>query len=570
METVSNNLDEILTGEEEEEDEIEIEEESSAAEGLSKDEIHKATEDDENDDSAGIFDITESLFDSESPGFWSNVLSFPDDDEDTEGGSNSIFEIFSRDDQGEDDKSSDIGVLASFEATSKTWMEMIQSADSDSISNVIAKAQDMKWQDEEDIEKTSLLEIHDAIQQCATGISAGFQEFFGDKPVPLPTISNLQYYFERTDEVKTPSWKRRMHRFFPKIKINEMEHINQKLQLARLAYANTIEEVRETLNNEYGCELLYCDAKAKPNKPAHFLAVKKRQSKWTMSDSLDVYLVVCGTKTVLDIITDLICEATPYRDGYAHAGIAESGLYLAEKHIDLLKRLRDELGTSKIKVHMLGHSLGAGSAAISKSPVDALIVTAMEWNDHDFIDVEMTGFGCPALVSKNLADASTGFITSVIADNDCIPRLSLASLVNALLDVTQFDYRQYAKRDLEDVMDEIETFLPDLLTGAMNREKIMKHLDTLLPDNESFQKGPRERMEVILRPPGTAIHFFFDGFGITGCRVGTEFFTELDINRRMVHDHLFDSGYNRILLETMRQHLNDNYFSFQTKEQKIR
>jgi hypothetical protein len=73
--------------------------------------------------------------------------------------------------------------------------------------------------------------------------------------------------------------------------------------------------------------------------------------------------VVCGTKTVLDIITDLICEAVPYREGYAHAGMAKSGMYMAEKHIDLLKRLHDESGKSKIRVHMLRHSLGAGSAA---------------------------------------------------------------------------------------------------------------------------------------------------------------------------------------------------------------
>jgi hypothetical protein len=241
-------------------------------------------------------------------------------------------------------------------------MEMIQNADGDGISNVIAKAQDMKW-GEEDIEKTSLLEIHDAIQQCATGISAGFQEFFGEEPVPIPTVSSLQYFFERTDEIKTPSWKRRMHRFFPKFKVDEIEHINNKLQLARLAYANTVEEVRETLDKKHGCALLYCDAKSKPSRPAHFLAIKKRQSKWKMMNSLDVYLVVCGTKTVLDIITDLICEAVPYREGYAHAGMAKSGMYMAEKHIDLLKRLHDESGKSKIRVHMLRHSLGAGSAA---------------------------------------------------------------------------------------------------------------------------------------------------------------------------------------------------------------
>lgn len=358
VETVGNNLDGSLTGEE---DEIEIEPEASAEE-LTEEEIHEATED-ETDGSAGIFDITGSLFDSDSPGFWSNIISFVDDDDDDDGNNrNGIFDMFSRDDETDDRVSSNIGVLASFEETSRTWMEMIQSADSDSISSVIAKAQDMKWQEEEDIEKTSLLEIHDAIQQCAAGISAGFDEFFGDEPVPIPTISSLQYYFERTDEIKTPSWKRRMHRFFPKIRVSEMEHINHKLQLARLAYANTVEEIRETLNNEYGCVLLYCDPRAKPNKPAHFVAVKKRQSKWKLTDSLEVYLVVCGTKTVLDIITDLICEAAPYRGGYAHAGMAESGIYLAEKHIDLLKRLRDESGRSRIKVHMLGHSLGAGSA----------------------------------------------------------------------------------------------------------------------------------------------------------------------------------------------------------------
>ena len=589
VEAVSTNFDELLSGEDEHSEgnnEMDDTESAPSMQKLSDEKIHKAVED-ENDGSSGIFDITGSLFDSDSPGFWSNIISFSDGNDNENSGS-SIFDFFSSDGAEEKgDKGSKIGGIASFEEGSRTWMEMIRSADHDSISNIIAKAQDIKWQDEANVEKTSLLEIHEAIQHCATGINAGFRDFLGDQPVPIPSVSSLQYYFERTEEVKTPSWKRRVHRFFPKIKASEVEHLNQKLQLARLAYADTVEEIRETLRNEYDCELLYCDTEAKPNKPAHFLAVKWRQSKWRVTDSLDVYLVVCGTRTVIDIITDLICEATPYRDGYAHAGMTESGKYLAEKHIDLLRKLRDESGRNQIKVHMLGHSLGAGCAASKYSQFSSVmkksltfgsqapkfivfcaLVTAMEWNDFDFIDLEMTGFGCPALVSKNLADASTSFITSVIADNDCVPRLSLASLLNALLDVTQFDYTQYAKRDLNDVMDEIETFLPNLLTGAMDRDKIMRHLDSLLPDKESFHTGTRERMEVILRPPGTAIHFFFDGFGITGCRVGTEFFTEMDINRRMVHDHLFDSGYNRILLETMRQHLNDNNFSFQTKEQR--
>lgn len=70
-------------------------------------------------------------------------------------------------------------------------------------------------------------------------------------------------------------------------------------------------------------------------------------------------------------------------------------------------------------------------------------------------------------------------------------------------------------------------------------------------------------MEVVLYPPGTAIHFFFDGFGVTGCRVPNSFLNELDVTRRMIHDHLYDPGYNRIFLEMMRQYHKENHFAFE-------
>jgi hypothetical protein len=69
------------------------------------------------------------------------------------------------------------------------------------------------------------------------------------------------------------------------------------------------------------------------------------------------------------------------------------------------------------------------------------------------------------------------------------------------------------------MMDEIEMFLPDLLSESMNKKRLLTNLDKLLPDASTFQKGPKEKMDVVLCPPGSAIHFFFDGFGITGCRV---------------------------------------------------
>jgi hypothetical protein len=39
-------------------------------------------------------------------------------------------------------------------------------------------------------------------------------------------------------------------------------------------------------------------------------------------------------------------------------------------------------------------------------------------------------------------------------------------------------------------------------------------------------------------------------------------FNEFDVTRTMVDDHLVPTGYNMVLLETMRSHLKDTQFEF--------
>ena len=73
---------------------------------------------------------------------------------------------------------------------------------------------------------------------------------------------------------------------------------------------------------------------------------------------------------------------------------------------------------------------GAGVASIA----------AMEFNDSDNIDVEVVGFGCPALLSKDLCEQLDDYVTTVIVDDDVVPRLSAPTVINALLDVMEYDY----------------------------------------------------------------------------------------------------------------------------------
>jgi hypothetical protein len=65
---------------------------------------------------------------------------------------------------------------------------------------------------------------------------------------------------------------------------------------------------------------------------------------------------------------------------------------------------------------------------------------------------------------------------------------------------------------------------------------------------------------------GKCIHFYRDGFGLSGAIVPCTFFNELDVNRRMVHDHLFATGYRPIFLDLMRQYTNDQFFQFEVKK----
>jgi hypothetical protein len=86
-----------------------------------------------------------------------------------------------------------------------------------------------------------------------------------------------------------------------------------------------------------------------------------------------------------------------------------------------------------------------------------------------------------------------------------------------------------------------------------------------LPDESSFNKSEKKRMSPVLFPPGRVIHFYHDGYGVTGSVVSPTFFDELEITRRMLDDHFMKQGYEQIFLTMMRQYHGDNMYSFQEK-----
>lgn len=161
-------------------------------------------------------------------------------------------------------------------------------------------------------DKRSNEEVMTVLKQYSEELKKTADRFLGDVDFSQLYPSSLFYFIEHSDSIKTPSWKRQRHRFFPGIDIRRMEELNDYLQLADLSYADSVDSIQEKLgNNKTPYEVVYVNTESKPNRPAHFIAVKRSQKRW--SPWLEVIMCVRGTKTIEDAVTDLLCDYEDYR-----------------------------------------------------------------------------------------------------------------------------------------------------------------------------------------------------------------------------------------------------------------
>lgn len=144
-----------------------------------------------------------------------------------------------------------------------------------------------------------------------------------------------------------------------------------------------------------------------------------------------------------------------------------------------------------------------------------------------------------------------------------VPRLSGHSVANLLMDVLEFDWFPYAERDAEESIQVLHERQPLIF----NRDLLLKLKSALMPKLEAYansliSKKTTDRAEIQLFPPGKCIHIYRDGVGFSATLVPNHFFSEIDVTRRMIDDHVFHNGYQQTFLELMRQHRGDHHFRF--------
>ena len=401
-------------------------------------------------------------------------------------------------------------------------------------------------------ETRTFRQMYDVFAGAFQLVNQSIDAHFGDIKLSTFNPFSFLYYLEEEDARKNPSWKRRSHRFFRSVSPEEALELHESLFLAELAYVDTVDEIRAGLEDGSEWELVYAQITSSPAEPGHYLAVRRNQK--VKSDNLEVLLSVRGTKEIGDLLSDALLDADEYRGGKAHSGVKMSGQYLAKKHTPLLQQMLDLSKKKKIKLTIVGHSLGAGAGSIA----------AYEFNDNPNIEATAIGFGCPALISRDISEVP--FITTVVSDADVVPRMSGASVRNAVLDIMSYDWAGVAFRDVEELIRVIRQNFNLPISDDFEKSVLAymkKTLDTSIkPFVEMMKRDFGERLEPILIPPGKCIHFYRDGSGFSGRHTPCSYFDSVEISRTMLDDHLTPQGYHRSMLLFMRDVTNDIHFRF--------
>jgi hypothetical protein len=196
---------------------------------------------------------------------------------------------------------------------------------------------------------THLQQVREALSGYLKGL-----EFENVRP------ASLYYYLEKEDEQKNDEWKREAHRGFPTFDISrdaqkdELLEFYAMLELGKTVYDDNMGERFQNLSalarDRY--DLIYEEDKNAPNKPAHVIAIDRGASS-AKDGVLKVYLVIRGTKTMTDAITDLLCDTVDYRGFKAHSGILESGTYIASQHTPLFQKLLKNDKTDQIDLTLI-------------------------------------------------------------------------------------------------------------------------------------------------------------------------------------------------------------------------
>ncbi|PKU70884.1 sn1-specific diacylglycerol lipase [Dendrobium catenatum] len=154
-----------------------------------------------------------------------------------------------------------------------------------------------------------------------------------------------------------------------------------------------------------------------------------------------VILAIRGTHTVYDLITNVVASSDQNVsfDGFStHFGTAEAARWYLHYEMGTIRRLLEK--HKDFRLRLVGHSLGGAAAALL-----AIMLRRKSAKELGFSPdiISAVGFGTPPCVSKELAESCLSYVSTVVLQDDIIPRLSVASLARLRNEILETDCENF-------------------------------------------------------------------------------------------------------------------------------
>ncbi|AEC10121.1 alpha/beta-Hydrolases superfamily protein [Arabidopsis thaliana] len=172
-------------------------------------------------------------------------------------------------------------------------------------------------------------------------------------------------------------------------------------------------------------------------RPGYYIGVDHRRKL--------VVFGIRGTHTIYDLITDIVSssdEEVTFEGYSTHFGTAEAARWFLNHELQTIRRCLAKYEGYKLR--LVGHSLGGAIASLM-----AIMLKKMPREELGF-DAEIisaVGYATPPCVSKELAENCSEFVTTIVMQDDIIPRLSAASLARLRNEILQTDWTSVIEKE---------------------------------------------------------------------------------------------------------------------------
>ncbi|XP_026657630.1 uncharacterized protein LOC103699135 isoform X2 [Phoenix dactylifera] len=230
-----------------------------------------------------------------------------------------------------------------------------------------------------------------------------------------------------------------------------------------------------------------------------------------------VILGIRGTHTVYDLITDVVSSSdskVSFEGFSTHFGTAEAARWYLDHEMQTIKKCLEK--HKEYRLRLVGHSLGGATAALL-----AIMLRKKSAEELGFSPeiVSAVGFGTPPCVSKELVESCASYVSTVVLQDDIIPRLSAASLTRLRNEILETDWMSVLEKEdwkgivdlvtnAKQVMSSVQDVVVKLADYAKFRSK-SKTSDVSVRKDASPLRTPHEESQAIAKQEGAVSEELF-------------------------------------------------------------